>query len=248
VEAGRTEKMSKSKKNVIDPNQLIDTYGADTARLFSLFAAPPEKDLEWNEQGVEGCARFLGRVWRAVSDSLNDFQQDDSTMEPLSEAATELRRKTHQTIKKVTEDIDGRFHFNTAIAAVMELVNAIYALPDRRQEATVLKEALEAVVRLLNPFVPHICEELWQTLGHQQSVEVCGWPRWEEEVLKSDVITLVVQVNGKVRGKIQVPAAAGQTQLEQEALNETNVQRYIEGKQVRKVIVVAGRLVNVVVS
>ena len=248
VEAGRTEKMSKSKKNVIDPNQLIDTYGADTARLFSLFAAPPEKDLEWNEQGVEGCARFLGRVWRAVSDSLDDLKQAGSISEPLSEASMELRRKTHQTIKKVTEDIDGRFHFNTAIAAVMELVNAIYALPDRRQEATVLKEALEAVVRLLNPFVPHICEELWQALGHQQSVEVSGWPNWNEEALKSDIINLVVQVNGKMRGKIQVATIAEQAQIEQEALNEANVKRYIEGKQVRKIIVVAGRLVNVVVS
>jgi leucyl-tRNA synthetase len=247
VEAGRTEKMSKSKKNVIDPNQLIDTYGADTARLFSLFAAPPEKDLEWNEQGVEGCARFLGRVWRAVSDHLPEMQHNP-TPEDLSEAATELRRKTHQTIKKVTEDIDGRFHFNTAIAAVMELVNAIYAFPARQQETAVLKEALEAVVRLLNPFVPHICEELWQTLGHQQSVEVSGWPSWDEEALKSDVVTLVVQVNGKVRGKIQIPVAADQAYIEKEALGEANVQRYLEGKQVRKVIIVAGRLVNVVVS
>jgi leucyl-tRNA synthetase len=187
-------------------------------------------------------------VWRAVSDSLDDLKQAGSSSEPLSEAAVELRRKTHQTIKKVTEDIDGRFHFNTAIAAVMELVNAIYALPDRRQEATVLKEALEAVVRLLNPFVPHICEELWQALGHQQSVEVSGWPNWNEEALKSDIINLVVQVNGKMRGKIQVATIAEQAQIEQEALNEANVKRYIEGKQVRKIIVVAGRLVNVVVS
>ncbi len=248
VVAGRTEKMSKSKKNVIDPNQLIDTYGADTARLFSLFAAPPEKDLEWNEQGVEGCARFLGRVWRAVCEHLNNLQQETLTAEPLSEAATELRRKTHHTIKKVTEDIDGRFHFNTAIAAVMELVNAIYAMPDGRHGSVVIQEALEAVVRLLNPFVPHICEELWLTLGHQQSVEVSGWPSWDEEALKSDTVTLVVQVNGKVRGKIEVPVSAETALIENEAPSEANVQRYIEGKDVRKIIVVPGRLVNVVVA
>ena len=248
VALGRTEKMSKSKKNVIDPNQLIETYGADTARLFSLFASPPEKDLEWNEQGVEGCSRFLGRVWRAVSENISDIQSVGSVSPPFSAAAHDLRRKTHQTIKKVTEDIDGRFHFNTAIAAVMELVNAIYAFPSRQQEQWVVKEALETVVRLLNPFVPHICEELWQALGHHQSVEVGGWPSWDDDALKTETITLVIQVNGKVRGKILMPVDADKKSIEEAALQEQNVQRYIDGKQVRKIIVVPGRLVNLVVS
>ena len=245
VELGRTEKMSKSKKNVVDPNQLIDQYGADTARLFSLFAAPPEKDLEWNEQGVEGCYRFLNRVWRAVGDNLELI---DGAVVPdtISGDAAELRRKTHQTIKKVSEDVDGRFHFNTAIAAVMELVNAIYAFKSRQENPGVLREALETVVSLLNPFVPHICEELWFLLGHQQGVESSGWPICDESALVAEEITMVVQVNGKVRGKITVAVAADKKTIEAEALSEPNVQRFIEGKQLRKVIVVPGRLINVV--
>jgi len=247
AELGRTEKMSKSKKNVIDPNALIDQYGADTARLFSLFAAPPEKDLEWNEQGVEGCSRFLGRVWRAVLDNL-ELIGDAEIPEEAAGSAAELRRKTHQTIKKVTEDVDGRFHFNTAIAAVMELVNSIYADKEGEQHPGVLREALEAVVRLLNPFVPHACEELWEMLGHSESIELAGWPQWNEAALVADVITLVVQVNGKVRGKVAVAVDAEQQTVEQAALAEPNVQRFVEGKQVRKIIVVPGRLINIVVS
>ncbi len=247
VELGRNEKMSKSKKNVVDPNLLIDQYGADTARLFSLFAAPPEKDLEWNEQGVEGCARFLGRVWRAVFDNLELIAAAEIPSQAEGSAA-ELRRKTHQTIKKVTEDVDGRFHFNTAIAAVMELVNAIYAFKDGAEQPGVLREALEAVVRLLNPFVPHVSEELWQVLGHQQSVEAAGWPIYDEAALVADEITLVVQVNGKVRGKINVPLAADKAEVEAAAQAEPNVQRFLESKQVRKIIVVPKRLINIVVS
>ncbi len=247
AELGRTEKMSKSKKNVIDPNALIDQYGADTARLFSLFAAPPEKDLEWNEQGVEGCSRFLGRVWRAVLDNMA-LIGDAEIPEEASGSAADLRRKTHQTIKKVTEDVDGRFHFNTAIAAVMELVNSIYAFKDAEQHPGSLREALEAVVRLLNPFVPHACEELWEILGHDESIELAGWPQWDETALVADVITLVVQVNGKVRGKVEVAVDADKDAVEQVALAEPNVQRFVEGKQVRKIIVVPGRLINIVVS
>ena len=247
VELGRTEKMSKSKKNVVDPNKLIDQYGADTARLFSLFAAPPEKDLEWNEQGVEGCYRFLNRVWRAVSDNL-ELIKDATVPDAIEGDAADLRRKTHQTIKKVSEDVDGRFHFNTAIAAIMELVNAIYAFKPRQENPGVLREALETVVSLLNPFVPHICEELWLSLGHQQSVEAFGWPNWDESALVMEEITLVVQVNGKVRGKITVAVDADSQSIETEALSESNVQRFIAGKQLRKVIVVPGRLINIVVG
>ncbi len=247
VEFGRIEKMSKSKKNVIDPNQLIAQYGADTARLFSLFAAPPEKDLEWNEQGVEGCYRFLNRVWRAVNDNL-ELVKTVSIPETVSGDAADLRRKTHQTIKKVTGDVDGCFHFNTAIAAVMELVNAVYAFKAVAEQPGVVREALETVVRLLNPFVPHICEELWQRLDHSDSVEAAGWPVWDETALAAAEMTLVVQVNGKVRGKITVAVDAGKKAIESAALAEPNVSRYISGKQVRKVIVVPGRLINIVVG
>lgn len=247
VELGRTEKMSKSKKNVIDPNQLIEQFGADTARLFSLFAAPPEKDLEWNEQGVEGCSRFLGRVWRAIHDNRENIAVAEAPIEADGPAA-DLRRKTHQTIKKVTQDIDGRFHFNTAIAAVMELVNAIYTFKSGKESPGVLREALETVVRLLNPFVPHICEELWQVMGHGQSVELSGWPTWDEQALTAEKMTLAIQVNGKVRGTISVSVDANKDEIESEALQEQNVQRYLAGKQVRKMIVVPGRLINIVVS
>ena len=247
--AGRNEKMSKSKKNVIDPDALIQRYGADTARLFTLFAAPPEKDLEWNDQGVEGCFRFLNRVWRLVYDNLStiaDAAEVDSGN--LSPAAKDLRRLVHRTIKKVTEDIDGSFHFNTAIAAVMELVNGISTAPDKEASPEVLREAVESVVRLLSPFVPHICEELWQELGYEDSLEESGWPVWEDDALLADTLLIVVQVNGKVRGKVTVPVNADKDEVEATALSDANVARFIEGKTVRKVIVIPGRLVNVVVG
>ena len=247
VVTGRNEKMSKSKKNVVDPDGLIARYGADTARLFSLFAAPPEKDLEWNEQGVEGCYRFLNRVWRAVSDNIDLLRQAGLHPETAG-AAKDLRRTTHRTIKKVTEDVDGRFHFNTAIAAVMELVNAIYAFEPKQEFPGALREALESVIRLLNPFVPHICAELWSCLGHAQSLDSAGWPAWEEAALVEDEKLIVVQVNGKVRGKITIPADAEEELIKTTALQDPNVARFIEGKTVRKVVVVPGRLVSVVVS
>ncbi len=244
---GRNEKMSKSKKNVVDPDQLIDRYGADTARLFSLFAAPPEKDLEWNEQGVEGCYRFLNRVWRAVYENMEDLASIEG-MDDDAMAGRVLRRHTHRTIRKVTEDIDGRFHFNTAISAVMELVNTIYSFEAKKKCPAALREALEAVVLLLSPFVPHVCEELWQRLGHSGGVETAGWPQYDTAALTEDQKTIVVQVNGKVRGKVTVAADAGEEILKAAALAEENVMRFTENKTVRKVIVVPGRLVNVVAS
>jgi len=244
---GRNEKMSKSKKNVIDPDHLIARYGADTARLFSLFAAPPEKDLEWNEQGVEGCYRFIGRVWRLVYEHL-DAIRGVAIPQSAEGVARDLRRVTHRTIKKVTEDVDGRFHFNTAIAAIMELVNAIYAFEAKTEHPAVLREALETTVRLLTPFVPHVAEELWSCLGHEQGIERGGWPVWDAEALLEDEKSIVVQVNGKVRGKVTVPADADEAATRQAALSETNVARFIAGQTVRKVIIVPGRLVNIVVS
>jgi leucyl-tRNA synthetase len=246
--AGRIEKMSKSKKNVVDPDHLIERYGADTARLFSLFAAPPEKDLEWNEQGVEGCFRFLNRVWRVVYDNLESIGTPGTAPQAAEGAARSLRRLTHRTIRKVTEDIDGRFHFNTAIAAIMELVNGIYTFEQKAEYPAILREALEAVVHLLSPFVPHIVEELWAALGHEGGIERAGWPSWDDAALVEDEKTIVVQVNGKVRGKVTVSADADEETVRQAALNEANVARLIADKAVRKVVVVPGRLVSIVVA
>jgi leucyl-tRNA synthetase len=243
---GRTEKMSKSKMNVVDPDHLIAKYGADTARLFSLFAAPPEKDLEWNEQSVEGCYRFLNRVWRAVYDN-HALISSHPEVETEGEARN-LRRMTHRTIKKVTEDIDGRFHFNTAISAVMELVNAIYVFEGKNKYPGALCEALETVVKLLAPFVPHITEELWLSMGNTSDLETVGWPAHDEKALVEDENLIVIQVNGKVRAKITVSATADKATVEAAALADETIVRQIEGKTVRKVIVVPGKLVNVVVG
>jgi leucyl-tRNA synthetase len=247
VVVGRTEKMSKSKKNVIDPDSLIERYGADTARLFSLFAAPPEKDLEWNEQGVEGCYRFLNRVWRVVHDNLELIRSGEPAAS-LGEDAKALRRLTHHTIKKVTEDIDGRFHFNTAIAAIMELINAVYTFDSKEKYPSVLRETLEVVVLLLAPFVPHIAEELWSCLGHAEGLEKASWPVWDEEALVEDEKVIVVQVNVKVRGKITVAAEADEETVKEAALADANVARFLVGKTLHKIIVVPGRLVSVAVS
>jgi leucyl-tRNA synthetase len=249
VVSGRNEKMSKSKKNVIDPDGLINKYGADTARLFTLFASPPEKGLEWNEQGVEGCFRFLNRVWRLVYENLEIIQDaGDVDVDSLSPEAKELRHQVHRAIKKVTEDVDGSFHFNTAIAAVMELVNAVSVFAEKSSCPEVVREALESVVRLMSPFVPHVCEELWQQLGYDNSLEQCSWPVWDESALVTDTILIVVQVNGKVRGKVTVSADAAKEAVEEAALADANVARFIDGKTIRKVIVVPGRLVNIVVG
>ena len=245
--SGRNEKMSKSKKNVVDPDALISRYGADTARLFTLFAAPPEKDLEWNDQGVEGCYRFLGRVWRVVYE--NHALLGSASMAPeLDGAARNLRRVTHRTIKKVTEDIDGRFHFNTAIAAVMELVNALYGFEEKDKYPGAVREAIEAVLRLMSPFVPHITEELWSLIGHSDRLSDAGWPLVDAEALVEDEKLIVVQVNGKVRGKITVAADAEEEAIKAAAIEEENVARFIEGKTIRKIVVVPGRLVSVVVA
>ncbi len=244
---GRTEKMSKSKKNVVDPNLIISTYGADTARLFSLFAAPPEKDLEWNDQAVEGSSRFLSRVWRVVFDNL-ELILSASAPTSAKGAAKDLRRVTHRTIKKVTEDIDGRFHFNTAIASIMELVNAIYALDNKAGNAPVLREALESVIRLLAPFTPHFSEELWSLLGHEGGMEVAGWPSWDPAALQEDEKLIIVQINGKLRARLTVALDAAQSDVEALAMTDENVFRNLEGKTIRKIIYVPGKLLNLVVG
>jgi leucyl-tRNA synthetase len=246
-------KMSKSKGNVVDPDEMIRAYGADTVRLFCLFASPPEKDLDWSDQGVEGSFRFLSRMWRLVSDNLDALK----SAKPLSAAGTlpkplaQLHRKTHQTIKKATEDIRDRFHFNTAIAAVMELVNLVYQVLENRSTEPlfwpVLKEAVESVIVLSSPMVPHIAEELWQALGHKELLLNTQWPEWDENALQAEEILIVVQINGKLRNRITVSADATQKELEDAALQDARVREFIQGKQVKKVVVVPKKLINIVV-
>ncbi|MDD2582507.1 MAG: leucine--tRNA ligase [Desulfuromonadaceae bacterium] len=243
-------KMSKSKGNVIDPDALISKYGADTARLFSLFAAPPEKDLDWNDQGVEGSFRFLGRIWKLVHDRL-DLIKNAGPVDAGSLSAEErtLRRAVHKTIRKVTEDLDERFHFNTAIASVMELLNILQpAELSTPQFPAVMKEALQSVILLMAPFVPHITEELWQRLGNKSPLTLTSWPDYDRSAVVDEELLVVVQVNGKLRSKITVAAGTGEDELKALALADEKVAQFIEGLTVRKVISVQGKLVNIVVG
>ncbi|MEE9524498.1 MAG: leucine--tRNA ligase, partial [Thermodesulfovibrionales bacterium] len=244
VDLGRVEKMSKSKKNVIDPENLIDSYGADTSRLFSLFAAPPEKDLEWSDKGVEGSFRFLNRLWTAAYNNRNKVR--DAGYELDKDAP--LFRKTHQTIRKVTNDIERAFHFNTAIASMMELLNEVYSFKARSDnDYAVLGFTLNNLILLIAPFSPHIAEELWEAMGNKPSVFYKPWPVWDEEFAKASEIELVVQVNGKVRSKIMVPAGLQDDTIKETALGDQKVKDFIGGKKTRKVIVVKGKLVNIVI-
>lgn len=237
---GPVEKMSKSKRNIVDPDGMVERYGADTVRLFCLFAAPPERDLEWSEQGVAGCHRFLQRVWRLV----NGWAERLGETGP-PQGSSELRRWTHRTIQRVSDELAGRLHLNTAISALMEFVNQLQEV--READPAHLREALEALVRLLHPFAPHITEELWHRLGHVDSVLRAGWPQADPELLRERTVTVVVQVNGKVRGRLEVPAGTGAERLQQLALAEERVRRWVEGKRVVKVICVPDRLLNLVV-
>jgi leucyl-tRNA synthetase len=248
VSVGGIEKMSKSKNNGVDPQALIDQYGADTVRMFTMSAAPPDMSLEWSDAGVEGAFRFLKRLWKLVAMHVAAGRPEDLNAESLSDAQRELRRRVHETIAKVTDDMGRRNRFNTAIAAVIELVNALYKFEgEGAQDRAVVQESLEAVTLLLAPIVPHICHELWQQLGHSGTVVDAGWPQVDADALVRDDIELVVQVNGKVRGRVRVPAAADNAAVEAVALADGNVQRFIDGKPVRKLIVVPGKLVNIVV-
>lgn len=244
-------KMSKSKGNVVDPDALISRYGADTARLFSLFAAPPEKDLDWSDQGVDGSFRFLNRVWKLVFDTL-PLLQSCPPLDPVSltSEGKALRRTVHKTIRKVTEDIEERFHFNTAIAAVMELVNAIQAFEPKNDPRTapVLKEAVESTIRMLAPFVPHFAEEVWAALGHAGGIDRAGWPSFDPAAAVDEELLVVVQVNGKLRSKVMVAADAAEETVKGAALADSKVQPFIDGKTVRKVIYVPGKLINIVVG
>jgi leucyl-tRNA synthetase len=249
-------KMSKSKGNIVSPEEIISKYGADTARLFILFAAPPERDLEWNDQGVEGCYRFLNRVWRLVAQYEDVLKAEskgadakDQKLGDLDAAAKEMRRQTHIAIQRVTADIGVRFNFNTGVSSIMELVNALYLYKEQKDSnLEVAREALESILILLAPYAPHITEELWSELGHEESIHSQPWPQVDEAALVQDEVTVVLQVNGKVRERIQVPAQISAQELENQVRNLPKLAEWTQGKEIVKVITVPGKLVNVVVK
>jgi leucyl-tRNA synthetase len=265
-------KMSKSKGNVVDPDELIRTLGADTARLFSLFAAPPEKDLDWNDHGVEGASRFLNRIWRFVLAHVDEIgggaspppdRARDATRDAAvggqpsvtTAAGKAFRRVIHETIERVTHDLEEEFHFNTAVSAIMELVNALYAFEaasldtvPRGERRALLREAVETITLLLGPFCPHVAEEVWSLLGHEQSVFRQPWPTAEPSALVRDEVTLVVQVDGKVRSRLVVEAGTAQERIERLALDDDRVRPWVQSRRIARVVVVANRLVNIVTA
>lgn len=245
-------KMSKSKGNIVSPEAIIGKFGADTARLFILFAAPPERDLEWNDQAVEGCYRFINRVWRFVYDYVQGTDGklvDYSSLGELSSKDKDLRRLVHTTIKRVTDDAGTRFNFNTAISAIMELVNGLYQyreLPDCNK--AVMAEAVDTLILVLAPFIPHVTEELWQAVGHDSSVHKQQWPVVDEQALVADEVTVIVQINGKVRDKIVMPINVDKAEAEKIALNQPKIADMVAGKVIKKVVVVPNKLINIVVG
>jgi leucyl-tRNA synthetase len=259
--------MSKSKGNVVDPDDMIQTFGADALRLYVMFVAPPEKEVEWIDTGLEGAFRFLNRVWRVVDHlSVASKQAPLVTGLTFDDAERAMRRKTHSTIRRVTQDIDPRVHLNTAVAALMELVNEMYAFCELRgvrplgvddepaavvqrpETAAVLREAIEALVLMLSPFTPHMCEELWAGLGHADGVVAAGWPAWDEGAAREESIEIPVQVNGKLRGRVTVAADASDAEIEAAAIAASAVVPHLAGKQIVKVIVAKGKLVSIVVK
>ncbi len=250
VTVGNIEKMSKSKNNGVDPQDLIDSYGADTVRLFAMFASPPDQSLEWKDSGVEGMNRFLKRLWRAAQTAVgSEYTVAAIDTSALSDDEKTLRRKTHETIAKVSDDVGRRYTFNTAIAAIMELLNDVgrFKVSSDMGQA-VATEALESIVLMLSPITPHICHSLWNELGNEGAVIEQSWPMFDESAMTRDSIELVVQVNGKLRAKLTVAVDADKQTCEDLALQDEHVQRHTAGKTVRKVIVVPGKLVNIVVS
>ncbi len=247
-------KMSKSKGNVVDPNELINRYGADTVRLFSLFAAPPDKDLEWNDQGVEGASRFLFRIFRFVMVNLELIKDAPAevTEDNLNDSSRALHRKTHQTIRKVGTDIDTRFHFNTAISAVMELTNLLFSLTGEgaveEVVPAVIREAVDATLTLLYPMTPHVCAELRSLTGNEKTMDSFSWPDYDDDAARDEEITIVLQVNGKVRSRLQVPPDTAGDILEERAMSDPKVIKFTDGKTVRKVIIIPNKLINIVAT
>ncbi|MCK4240276.1 MAG: leucine--tRNA ligase, partial [Candidatus Atribacteria bacterium] len=249
--------MSKSKGNVVTPGEIISKYGVDATRAMILFASPPEVDMEWTDKGMEGAFRFLNRVWRLIYNNLDYLGKlkgkEEISFEKISDKAKKLRQKTHLTIKKVTEDIEQRFHFNTAISAVMELVNEVYKfkLEEKHREEgdiLVLREALEMIVRLLSPITPYLSEELWQEMGHGEIVYLQPWPKYDVKLLEEEEKLIVVQVNGKLRGRLLVPASYDDERIKNEALSLPKIKEKIEGKKIVKIITVSGKLINIVIK
>ncbi len=252
---GQLYKMSKSKGNVVNPDGLIKAHGADTVRLYTLFIGPPEKDAEWDDRGIEGSVRFLKRLWRRVYDNqdiLKDAENIECSLDAMSGNERDLFRKIHETIEHVTHAMDGAFHFNAAIAQIMELTNAIDAAKinsnSTDQQKAVYRKSIETVVLLISPFTPHIAEELWGILGHEPSILNASWPTVDKDALVRDEIEYVIQINGKVKGRIMMSTDSDREAVEKVAMEDDATKKNIEGKTVRKVIVVPGRLVNIVVS
>jgi len=249
VTIGGIEKMSKSKNNGVDPQHLIDRYGADTVRLYTMFASPPEQSLEWSDAGVEGAHRFLKRLWKLSATHLEADGIPQLNQDELSDEQQKLRHKIHATINKVNDDIGRRYTFNTAIAATMELINALSHAKDESENGhAIMREGLETVILLLSPIVPHITEVLWREFGHKEPIIDASWPKIDESALVQNELQLIVQVNGKLRAKIMVSSDADRKQIEDSAISDENVQKFIAAKEIRKIIVVPGRLVNIVVS
>lgn len=250
VESGGIGTMSKSKNNGVDPQKLVEEYGADTARLFMMFASPPTQTLEWADAGVDGAYRFLKRLWRQAYVHLQSgvVKVDTSLHSTLSAELKALRCQLHQTIAKVTDDLERRHTFNTAIAAVMELMNGLAKCQDTDPVSrNLMQEALESIVLLLSPIVPHICHALWHELRPGTVLSDQPWPQADSAAMAQDEVKLIVQVNGKLRGQINIAKDATKETIEQAALNNEHVQKFIEGQAIKKIIVVPGRLVNIVV-
>ena len=242
-------KMSKSKDNTVDPQPLIDKYGADTVRLFMMFASPPEQSLEWSDTGIEGAHRFLKRLWKFASTHINGGRPPNLSVATMTDVQHEVRRKIHMTIDKVNDDIGRRYTFNTAIAAVMEMINALSRCELKNDnDQAIMHEGVETAILLLSPIVPHITDALWAELGHTEPLIDATWPKSDPTVLEQNEIEMVVQINGKLRGKITVTKNAKQKQIENQAVEDEKVKRYLEGKTIKKIIVIPERLVNIVVS
>jgi leucyl-tRNA synthetase len=248
VAVGGIEKMAKSKNNGVDPQAMIDLYGADTVRLFMMFTSPPEQTLEWSEEGVAGAFRFMKRLWKAVHGHVTGGPAASVDKAVLTTAQRDLRRQAHQMLAKVADDVGRRRTFNTAIAAVMEFMNALARFDDGSEQGrAVVQEALEIVVAVLAPVVPHVAHALWAALGREGAIVDATWPEPDPDALRQDLVELVVQVNGKLRGRVGVPAGADAKVAEAAALADPGVQKFVAGQTIRKVIYVPGKLVNVVV-
>jgi leucyl-tRNA synthetase len=248
-------KMSKSLGNVVSPDDMVARYGADATRMYTLFAAPPDKDLDWQDAGVEGISRFLSRVYRFIArNTVQPNASSSATTEPLPPSARNVQRKLHQTVQRVTEDFGGRWHFNTSIAAVMELVNELYAYEDavQRGESTpppaLMADAQRKLVLMLAPFAPYLAHELWEMLGETSDLLRESWPKYDPALTKAEEVEYAIQVNGKIRSRITVAADATEDQVRELALADEKVQAAMAGKQIVKVLVVQSRLVNIVVK